>query len=90
MEWAREISEGTHMGTTTHQGAPGAAGVPWCLVGTRCTPSVVICTSNSEIFRKIVSNFQNILRTFIFGSFFYCTTKTENRIIMPFLFYLTN
>ena len=52
MMWAKEINEGAHVGATTHQGAPGVAGVPWCLVGTRCTPSDVICTQNSEIFRK--------------------------------------
>ncbi len=28
MMWAKEISEGAHMGTTTHQGAPGGAGAP--------------------------------------------------------------
>ena len=33
-------------------------------------PSDAICTKNSEIFRKIVLNFQGILRTCIFGSFF--------------------
>jgi hypothetical protein len=38
MMWAKEISEGAHVGATTHQGAPGGAGAPWCLVGTRCTP----------------------------------------------------
>ena len=70
MTWAKEISEGTHAGTTTHHGAPGVAGTPRCLVVTRCTPLDVICTKNSEKSEKPVLNFQGILNTFIFGSFF--------------------
>ena len=84
--WAKEISEGAHMGATTHQGAPGGAGAPWCLVGTRCTPSDVICTKNSEIIRKNRSNFSGHSENFYFWVIFYCTEKTENRIIMAFYF----
>ena len=42
--WAEEA--------TTHQGAPGGPGVPWCLVVTRWPPPVVICSSNSYILHK--------------------------------------
>ena len=52
MTWAKEMSERAHVGTKTHQGAPGAAGTPRWVVPTWCTPSDVICTKNSEIFRK--------------------------------------
>ena len=36
MTWAKEVSEGAHVGTTTHQGAP------WYLVGTRGTPPLML------------------------------------------------
>ena len=28
MMWCKEISEGAHVGTTTHQGTPGVPGAP--------------------------------------------------------------
>ena len=32
MMWAKEISVGAHVGTTTHLGAPGPLGAPWWAV----------------------------------------------------------
>ena len=52
MMWCEEIGEGAHMGTTTHQDAPGVAGAPRWVVPTWCTPSDVICTKNSEKKKK--------------------------------------
>ena len=86
MMWAKEISEGAHVGATTYQGTPGGAGAPWCLVGTRCTPSGVICTRNSEIFKKNHIKFSGHSENFYFWVIFYCTEKTENMINMAFYF----
>ena len=78
MMWAKEISEGAHVEATTHQGAPGGAGVPWCLVGTRCTPLwYYLHQKFINIWKKIVLNFQGILRIFIFGSFFIARRKQK-------------
>ena len=38
MMWDEEISEGAHVGTTTHQGAPGDPGVPCGVVPTSGAP----------------------------------------------------
>ena len=87
--WAKEISEVAHVGATTHQGTPGGAGAPWCLVGTRCTPSGIICTRNSEIFRKNHIKFSNHSENFYFLVIF---LHEENRKQDNYgiLFYLTN
>jgi hypothetical protein len=82
--WDEEISEGAHVGTTTHQGAPGGAGAPRWVVPTWSTS--LCCYLHQKLLniqKKIVLNFYSILRTFIFGSFFYCT---ENRQGMAFYF----
>ena len=84
MLWCKEISEGAHVGTTTHQGAPGATSAPRWVVPTWCTPSDVICKKNIQ--KKIILNFQSILTTFIFGSYFYCMGNSENRQNMAFYF----
>ena len=69
--WDEEVSEGGHVGTTTHQRAPGLLARPCAVYPPGGPPpSKVICIKNSEIFKKIILNFQGILRTFIFGSFF--------------------
>ena len=41
MMWAKEISEGPHVGTTTPQGALGGAGMPRCYAH-MVHPSLVI------------------------------------------------
>ena len=41
MTWAKEISEGTHAGTTTHHGAPGVAGAPWSVLVPTWAPSLI-------------------------------------------------
>ena len=71
MMWCKEISEGAHVGTTTHQGAPGGPGVPRWIVPTWCTSLwYYLHQKFRNIQKNIVFNFQGILRTFIFGSFF--------------------
>ena len=75
--WAKEISEGAHVGTTTPQGTPGGAGAPRWVVPTWCTSlRYYLHQKFINILEKIVSGFHSILRTFIFGSFYYCTEKT--------------
>jgi len=89
MMWAKEISEGAHVGATTHQGAPGGAGAPWCLVGTRCTPLWYYLQQKIiNIPKKIVLNFQDVLRTFIFWSFF-ISREFRKKDKHGILFYLT-
>ena len=76
MMWAKEISERGHVGGTTDPGAPGGACAPWCLAGTRCAP--IRCYLHQKFIntrKKILLIFQDILRTFIFGSFFIARRK---------------
>ena len=89
MMWAKEISEGAHVGSTTHQGTPRGAGVPSGLCPPGAPPSDVICIKNLKYSEKIILSFQGIVRTSIFGSFF---IARENQKIdkMWHLFYLTN
>ena len=69
--WDEGISEGAHVGTTTHQGAPGGPGAPRWVVPTWCTSLwYYLHQKFLNIQKKIISGFQSILRTFIFGSFF--------------------
>ena len=42
MMWAKEISEGAHVRTTTHQGALGAADAPRWVVPTCNTPPLML------------------------------------------------
>ena len=87
MMWDKEMSEGGHVGATTHQGAPGGAGAPWCLVGTRCTPPQVLFAAKLHKYSgKIHVKFSGHSENFYFWVIFYCTEKTENRIIMAFYF----
>ena len=85
--WDGEISEGVHVGTTTHQGTPGGAGVPRWVVPTWCTPSDVICTKNSEIFRKNCIKFSGHYENFYFVvSFFIVWEIQKNRQSMTSYF----
>ena len=52
MMWDEEISEGGHVGTTTHQGAAGVLARPDGLCPPGAPLSDIICTRNLEIFRK--------------------------------------
>ena len=83
MMWDEEVSEGAHVGTRTHQGEPGGAGVPRWVVPTWCTPSDVICIKNSE---KSRIKFSGHSENFYFGVIFYCMGNSENRINMAFYF----
>ena len=65
MMWAKEISEGAHVGTTTHQGAPRWVVPTWCT-----SLWYYLHQKFINIQKKFMFNFQGILRTFIFGSFF--------------------
>ena len=71
MMWYEGISEGGHVGTTAHQGAPGGPGAPRWVVPTWCTSlRYYLHQKFINIQKKNVLNFQGILRTFIFGPFF--------------------
>ena len=88
MKWSEGISEGA---TWDHK-PPGRAWGSWrTQVG--CAhlvhlPMILFALEIQKYSEKIVLNFQGILRTFIFGSFFYCTGNSENKQTMAF--YLFN
>ena len=85
--WAGALSEGAPVGPTSSLGVPREVGAPCELVAHRGTPlGCVQCQKFLNIVEKIILNFQVILRTFISGTFFYCTDNSENRIIMAFYF----
>ena len=83
MMWDEEVSEGAHVGTTTHQGVLACPG-GFCPPG--ASPSDIICTRNSEIFRKNHIKFSGHSENFYFWIIFYCTGNSENRQNMAFYF----
>ena len=88
MMWDEEVSEGAHVGTTTHQGAPGGPGAPRWVVPTWCTSLwYYLHQKFRNIQKKIVLNFQSIMRTFYFCVIFYCTENSENRQKMDFILF---
>ena len=68
--WNEEISEGPTWGPQPTRERLGVLARPGGLCSPGAPPSDVYCTKNSQILRKNVLNFQGILITFIFGSFF--------------------
>ena len=78
MMWYEEVSEGAHVGTTTHQGAPRGAR-PGGLCPPRAPPSDIICSKNSQISRKNHVKFSGHYEIFYFWVIFYCTGNSENR-----------
>jgi hypothetical protein len=87
MTWAKEISEGGHMGTTTHQGALGGAGVPRWVVPTWCTPPLMLFEpKNLKYSEKNRIKFSGHSENFYFWVIFYCTGKSENRQNKAFYF----
>ena len=77
MTWAKGISEGAHVGATTHQGASVGAGAPWCLVGTRCTPLWYYLHQKFINIQKNHVKFSWHSENFYFGSFFIARRKQK-------------
>ena len=79
MMWAKEISEGPTWGPQPTRARLGC----WCAqVG--CAhlvhlPLMFIAPKILKYPEKTVLNFQGILRSFIFGHFFYCTGNSADR-----------
>ena len=44
-------------GPTTHQGAPGVVGAPWCLVGTWVAPAVIFFSNIPKLTENIFAGF---------------------------------
>ena len=65
-----EVSEGATWGPQPTRARLGVLACAGGLCPPGAPPSDVYCTKNSQILRKNVLNFQGILITFIFGSFF--------------------
>ena len=85
--WAKEISEGGHMGTTTHQGAPGGPGALRWVVPTWCTSlRYYLHKKFLNIQKKNRINFSEHSDNFYFWVIFYCTGNSDNRLNMAFYF----
>ena len=85
--WDEEVSEGAHVGTTTHQSAPGPQARPGGLCPPGAPPSDIICTRNSEISRKNRIKISGHSQNFYFWVIFYCMKKkSEIRQSMAFYF----
>ena len=68
--WAKELSEGAYVGASTHKGAPGGCWRALVYCGHQVHP--LMCYLHQKfinIRKKIVLNFQGILRILILGSF---------------------
>ena len=78
--WYEEISEGAHVGTTTHQGVPGGG----------CTSLWCLLHQNFLNIKKIVLNFQGIFENFYFWVIFLLHEKFKKQTKHGILFYLTN
>ena len=53
------------MGPTTHKGAPGASGMPWCLVGpTGLPPGASLAPKLSSRQKKISKKFRGVWTSF--------------------------
>ena len=87
MMWAKEISEGAHVGTTTHQGAPGGPGAPRWVVPTWCTLFAPKIQKYSE---KNRIQFSGHSENFYFWVIFLLPGKFWKQINHGILFYLTN
>ena len=82
MMWAKEISEGAHVGTTTHQGAPGGPVAP-----TWCTFLWYYLHQNFlHIQKKNHIKFSGHSENFYFWVIFYCTENSGNKQNMAFYF----
>ena len=85
--WCEEISEGAHMGTTTHQGTPGGS---WrAQVG--CAhlvhlPLVLFAPKILQYSGKNRIKFSRHSENFYFWVIFYCMGNSENRQNMAFYF----
>ena len=91
MTWAKGISEGGHVGTKTHQGAPGVAGAPWCLVGIRCTPPLMLFAPEIQKYsEKNRIKFSEHSENFYFWVIFLLHGENRKQDNHDILFYLTN
>ena len=85
--WANEISEGAHVGTTTHQGASGGPGAPRWVVPTWCTSlQYYLHQKFLNIQEKNHIEFSGHSENFYFWVIFYCTGNSENKHNMAFYF----
>ena len=85
--WVAGISEGGYVGPTGHLGAPRGWARPLACGSQVHPPGVCSVPKILKYCIKIILNFQDIWRTFILGSIFYCTDNSENSKIIAFLLY---
>ena len=81
--WEEEVSEGAHVGTTTHQGAPGGQ------VGCAHLVHLPLILFAPEVLKYSEKNrikFSGHSENFYFWVIFYCTRNSENRQNMAFHF----
>ncbi len=74
------MSGGVHVGPTSQVGAARGVPAPPGLVAHSCSLLTSSPSQNfSKIPEKIILDFQDVRRTFIFGVLFYGMLKAENR-----------
>ena len=84
--WDEEISEGPTWGPQPTRVRLGVLARPGGLCPPGAPPSDVICTKNSEIFRKNHIKFSEHSENFYFWVISYCTNNSRNRQRMAFYF----
>ena len=84
--WEQEISEGGMWGPQPTRARLGVLVRPGGLCPPGAPPSDIICTRNSEIFKKNRVKFSGHSENFYFWVIFYCTGNSENRQNMAFYF----
>ena len=86
MMWDEEVSKGGTGGPQPTKARLGVLARPGELCSPGAPPSDIICTRNSEIFKKNRVKFSGHSENFYFWVIFYCTGNSENRQNMGLYF----
>ena len=85
--WAKEISEGAHVGTTTPRARQGVLACPGGLCPPGTPPLVIFAPKILKYSRKNLIKFLGHSENFYFWVIFYCTGNSENRQNMHFILF---
>jgi hypothetical protein len=89
-KWAEGISEGALVGPPPTMAHHGGVARPGGLCPPGAPPSGIICTSNSQKFRKNHIKFSGQSKNFDFSATFLLHGKNRKQTKHGILFYLTN
>ena len=90
MMWYEEISEGAHVGTTTHQGTPGGLSAPRWVVPSWCTSLWYYLHQKFINNQKKSYHIFTTFRDLLFLGHFLLHMKFRKQTKHGILFYLTN